>query len=86
MVYHLFLYIYEVLTTSYSYWDKLGKIKGKFHFLIKINNKEDLIQDFISIITTFCSRVYGQRRSKRKTEKIIEELNIKNWFYVKNIL
>ena len=42
------------------------------------DNKEDLIQDFISIITSFCSRIYGQRRSKRKTEKIIEELNIKN--------
>ena len=65
------------ITTSYSYWGKLGKIKGKFHFLIKINNKEDLIQDFISIITSFCSRIYGQRRSKRKTEKIIDELNIK---------
>jgi predicted site-specific integrase-resolvase len=43
-----------------------------------INNaeskKEDLIQDFISIITSFCARIYGQRRCKRKTEKIIKEL------------
>jgi predicted site-specific integrase-resolvase len=43
-----------------------------------INNtdseKEDLIQDFISIITSFCARIYGQRRCKRKTEKIIQEL------------
>ena len=38
------------------------------------NNKEDLIQDFISIITSFCARIYGQRRSRRKTEKIIKEL------------
>jgi len=36
--------------------------------------KEDLIQDFISIITSFCSKIYGQRKSKRKTEKIIKEL------------
>lgn len=38
------------------------------------NAKEDIIQDFISIITSFCAKIYGQRRSKRKTEKIIKEL------------
>lgn len=37
-------------------------------------DKEDLIQDFISIITSFCARIYGQRRSKRKTEQLIKEL------------
>lgn len=37
-------------------------------------NKEDLIQDFISIITLFCTRIYGQRCSRRKTEKLIKEL------------
>lgn len=42
-------------------------------------DKEDLIQDFISIITSYCSRIYGLRRSKRKTEKLLEELkNDKN--------
>ena len=39
--------------------------------------KEDLMQDFVSIITSFCSKIYGQRRSKRKTEKLIEELKYK---------
>lgn len=39
------------------------------------NDKEDLIQDFVSVITSFCARIYGQRRSKRSTEKLIEELN-----------
>lgn len=38
------------------------------------DGKEDLMQDFISIITSFCARIYGLRRSKRKTEKIIKEL------------
>jgi len=38
------------------------------------SKKEDLIQDFVSIITSFCARIYGQRNCKRKTEKIIEEL------------
>jgi putative resolvase len=39
------------------------------------DDKDDLIQDFISIITSFCARIYGQRRCKRNTEKLIKELN-----------
>lgn len=42
------------------------------------NDKEDLIQDFTSIITSFCAKIYGQRRSKRNTEKIIKTLENKN--------
>lgn len=38
------------------------------------DDKQDLIQDFVSIITSYCSRIYGNRRSKRKTEKIVAEL------------
>ena len=38
------------------------------------SDRDDLIQDFISIITSFCARIYGQRRNKRRTEKLIHEL------------
>ncbi|MBU4293022.1 MAG: IS607 family transposase [Actinobacteria bacterium] len=38
------------------------------------DGKEDLMQDFISIITSFCARIYGLRRSKEKLKKIIKEL------------
>ena len=38
------------------------------------NGKEDLLGDFVAIITSFCARLYGQRRCKRKTVKIIKEL------------
>ena len=38
------------------------------------DDKEDLVQDFVSIITSFCARIYGQRQSKRKTEKLIKQL------------
>jgi predicted site-specific integrase-resolvase len=40
--------------------------------------KSDLIQDFVSVITSFCARIYGQRKGKRKTEIIIRELNNEN--------
>ena len=39
------------------------------------NDKDELMQDLIAIITSFVARYYGQRRAKRKTEKIIEELS-----------
>jgi len=38
------------------------------------SDKDDLMQDFVSLVTSFCARLYGQRRTKRKTEKIIAEL------------
>lgn len=38
------------------------------------NGRDDLMQDFVSIITSFTARLYGLRRSKRKTGKIIKEL------------
>ena len=47
-----------------------------------INNidtdEEDIIQDFVSIITSYCAKIYGKRRSKRKTEKLIKELQDEN--------
>ena len=42
-----------------------------------MNEKEDIIQDFVSIITSFTARLYGQRRSKRKTIELIQELKEK---------
>jgi predicted site-specific integrase-resolvase len=35
------------------------------------DEKSDLMQDLIAIITSFSARMYGLRRSKRKTEQII---------------
>lgn len=40
-----------------------------------LEDENDIIEDFTSIITSFCAKIYGHRRSKRKTEKLIEELN-----------
>lgn len=41
-------------------------------------DKEDLMQDFVSLVTSFVARLYGLRRSKRKTEKLIEKLSNEN--------
>lgn len=38
------------------------------------DNNEDLMNDLIAIITSFCGRIYGRNR-KKKTQEIIEEVN-----------
>ena len=54
-------------------------LKTLFHGEILVinettNQRDDLMQDFVSLVTSFCARLYGQRRSKRKTERLIKEL------------
>ena len=61
---------------GFNYIDILLKSHNKKIEVINLvdNDKKDLIQDFVSVITSFCVRIYGQRQSKRKTEKLIKEL------------
>src|SRR5712691_7088071 len=36
--------------------------------------QDDLMSDFVAIITSFAARLYGRRRSKRKTEQVLAAL------------
>jgi putative resolvase len=60
-----FTYIEQLLTT-YQRRIEVVNLAG--------DGKEDLLQDLTSIIYSFCARMYGQRRAKRKTEVITKEL------------
>lgn len=40
-----------------------------------VTDEQDLMQDFVSLVTSFYARIYGKRRSKRVTEKLIQELS-----------
>nr|DAV67664.1 MAG TPA: hypothetical protein [Caudoviricetes sp.] len=40
-----------------------------------ITDEQDLMQDFVSLVTSFCARIYGKKRSKIVTEKLIRELS-----------
>lgn len=40
----------------------------------KCETDQDLFKDFVSLVTSFCARIYGKRRTKRKTEQIIHAL------------
>jgi predicted site-specific integrase-resolvase len=61
---------------GFNYIEQLLKQQDRRIEVVNLaeNGKEDLVQDFVSIVTSFCARLCGQRRSKRKTERIIAEL------------
>lgn len=61
---------------GFNYIKELLELQGrKIEIINEVeDDKEDLVQDFVSIITSMCARVYGKRRNKRKTEKLIKEL------------
>ena len=61
----------------------LEKLLQRQNCKIEVINQEsedesDLIKDLVSIITSFCCRLYGLRRGQNKTNKIKEVLNDKN--------
>ena len=59
---------------GFSYFRILEKTGQKVEVINKKENKnEELIDDFISIITSFCGRIYGSNR-KKKTKEIIEKI------------
>lgn len=39
-----------------------------------LNERDDLMGDFVSIITSFCARLYGKRRNKKRVEQIVKEV------------
>ncbi len=52
---------------------------GEIFIINEVNGDEkDLMQDFVSLVTSFTARLYGKRRSKRQTEKLIEGLKESN--------
>ena len=36
--------------------------------------EDDLMGDFVAIVTSCCARLYGRRRAKRKTEQVLAAL------------
>ncbi|MFL5706380.1 MAG: IS607 family transposase [Ktedonobacteraceae bacterium] len=61
---------------GFRYIETLLKTNGRTLEVVNQaeNSTEDLLADLTAIISSFCARLYGQRWAKRKTEKIIQEL------------
>ena len=64
---------------GFRYLDTLLKSQGRAIEVVNQaeNGKEDLLADLTAIVYSFCARLYGQRRAKRKTEAIVRELEAK---------
>ena len=59
---------------GFNYLSALAKAKG-IEIIVADkteNQKDDLMLDFVSVITSFCARMYGQRRGKKKKDKLLE--------------
>ena len=58
---------------GFNYIQTLLSIDDREIVVINKNQEkdQDLIQDFVSIITSMAARVYGNRRSKNKTKEIL---------------
>jgi putative resolvase len=61
---------------GFRYLDTLLKTQGCAIEVVNQaeNGTEDLLADLTAIVYSFCARLYGQRRAKRKTEAIVREL------------
>lgn len=58
---------------GYEYIESLMNSFGRR--LIVVDEKEmtdDLVQDMIDVLTSFCARLYGRRSAKSKAKKAIE--------------
>lgn len=62
------------------YIDTLLKVQGRSLEVVNLseNGTEDLLADLTSIISSFCARLYGQRRATHKTETIVKQLQAKD--------
>jgi predicted site-specific integrase-resolvase len=61
---------------GFRYLETLLEIQGRTIEVVNVaeNSSEDLIADLVAIVYSFTARLYGQRRAKCKTERIVQEL------------
>jgi putative resolvase len=61
---------------GFRYLETLLKTQGRTLEVVNQaeNSTEDLLTDLTSIVYSFCARLYGELRAKRKTEKMVQEL------------
>ena len=61
---------------GFRYLETLLELQGRTIEVVNVaeNAKEDLMADLVAIVSSFTARLYGQRRAKRKTERIVQEL------------
>jgi putative resolvase len=61
---------------GFAYLETLLALQGRRIEVINLaeNGRDDLLHDLVSIIYSFSTRLYGQRRGKRKADQLTQEL------------
>ena len=61
---------------GFRYLETLLELQGRTIEVVNVaeSDKEDLIADLVAIVYSFTARLYGQRRAKRKTARIVQQL------------
>jgi putative resolvase len=61
---------------GFRYLETLLELAGRQIEVVNLaeNDREDLLADLVSIVSSFAARLYGQRRAKRKTAAIVKQL------------
>jgi predicted site-specific integrase-resolvase len=61
---------------GFRYLETLLEVQGRTIEVVNQadNDNEDLMADLVAIVYSFTARLYGQRRAKRKTARIVQEL------------
>ncbi len=62
---------------GFNYIESLLSLSGRRIEVVNLadDGKEDLLNDLVSIVYSFCARLYVQHRAKRTTEKITKEIS-----------
>ncbi len=56
---------------GFAYIEQLLQLQGRrIEVMFPTDSNQDLVDDFIAVITSMASRIYGRRHSKQRAEKI----------------
>jgi putative resolvase len=60
---------------GFDYLETLLETQGRTIEIVTVaeNDREDLITDLVASVYSLTARLYGQRRAKRKTARIVQE-------------
>ena len=62
-----------------EYVEAALKAQGRKLIVINLSEvKDDLVQDMIEVLTSFCTRLHGRRSARNKAKKAVEVISSKN--------
>lgn len=50
----------------------LSSLGGKLVVVDSTELEDDLVQDMVSVLTSFCARLYGKRAAKNRAQRMLE--------------